>query len=241
MRDEQIYVGYRAMGPSQKRLTRIVVLAILLLGTGTGAMLAASLRPAGTGQWDTSNAVTETGVIRIAPYPFLETPEGPILLAEPGKFGAQERALELAGREARITGTALTRGNRRALEINVLELLGEGVSPEPSFQLASGVLELRGEILDSKCFLGSMKPGDGAMHKSCAMLCLRGGITPLFIGEDSDGRVVDAVLCLPELAPIGEDVIGLAGEPVKVRGRLARFGSLDLLLLEPGSVWRDTD
>lgn len=240
-RDEQIYVGYRAMGPAHKRFTQIVVLAILVVGAWTGAMLSAAMRPAGTGRWDTSHTGTETGVIRMDPYPFLETPEGPILLAEPGKFGAQKPLSDKAGREARITGTALSRGNRRALEIDTLEMLGENESPTPLLEFVSNVIELRGEILDSKCFLGAMKPGDGAMHKSCAMQCLRGGITPLFVGEDSKGKVVDAVLCLPDLAPIGEDLIGYAGEPVTVRGRLARLGMLELFVLEPGSVRRESD
>jgi len=240
-RDEQIYVGYRPMRSGQKRLVQFLVFVILFIGAGTGAMVAASMRPAGTGRWDTSHNVTETGVIRLEPYPFLETPEGPILLAEPGKFGALARLSGFDGREVRITGTALMRGNRRALEIDSLELLGENESTTPSLEFVSDVIELRGEILDSKCYLGAMKPGDGAMHKSCAMLCLRGGIPPLFIGKDSNSRVVDAVLCLPDLAPIDQDLIGFAGEPVIVRGRLARLGGLELFVLEPGSVRRDSE
>ncbi len=240
-RDEQMYVGYRAMGSAQKRFTRIVVISILALGLGTGAMLAVSMRPAGRGQWDTAHTVTETGVIRLAPYPFLESRSGPILLAEPGKIGAQKRLSGMAGREARITGTALTRGDRRAIEMSSIELLAGIASREPVLEFAGDSIELRGEILDSKCYLGAMKPGDGSLHKSCAMLCLRGGIAPLFVGEDSSGGVVDAVLCSPDLAPIGDDVIGFAGETVTVRGRLARLGELDVFVLEPGSVRRDSD
>ena len=156
-RDEQIYVGYRRMGSAQKRFTRFVVIAILVIGAGTGAMLAASIRPAGRGQWDMSNTVTETGVVRLPPYPYLETREGPILLAEPGKFGAQDRLTELAGRESRITGTALMRGNRRGIEIISVETIGEDASAAPSLEFVSDLIELRGEILDSKCFLGAMK------------------------------------------------------------------------------------
>lgn len=42
---------------------------------------------------------------------------------------------------------------------------------------------LDGELVDSKCYLGTMKPGDGKTHKSCAILCLRGGIPPLFVSK----------------------------------------------------------
>jgi hypothetical protein len=34
-----------------------------------------------------------------------------------------------------------------------------------------GPVELTGEIVDSKCFLGVMVPGSGKTHKECASLC----------------------------------------------------------------------
>jgi hypothetical protein len=35
---------------------------------------------------------------------------------------------------------------------------------------------LIGEIVDTKCFLGVMNPGEGKVPRECAALCLSGGI-----------------------------------------------------------------
>jgi hypothetical protein len=51
-------------------------------------------------------------------------------------------------------------------------------------------IEVRGEIVDSKCFLGVMVPGSGKTHKDCASLCLRGGIPPALYVRDQSGQIV---------------------------------------------------
>ena len=39
---------------------------------------------------------------------------------------------------------------------------------------------LIGEIVDSKRYLGVMNPGNGKVHRDCAVRCLSGGIPPIF-------------------------------------------------------------
>ena len=51
----------------------------------------------------------------------------------------------------------------------------------PLMPTSLGVATLRGEIVDSKCYLGAMKPGDQKTHKACATLCIRGGIPPVLV------------------------------------------------------------
>ena len=55
-------------------------------------------------------------------------------------------------------------------------------------QSDKGAVELTGEIVDSKCFLGVMVPGSGKTHKECASLCLRGGIPPALFVQDRAGH-----------------------------------------------------
>ncbi len=240
-RDEKIYVGYRALGRTQRRVVQNTIAALLLLGIIAGAIVATSMRPAGAGKWDSASTVTESGVLRLAPYPHLVTPSGPILLAETGKIGAQKRLEGQSGRELRVTGTLLSRGHWKAIEIESVEMLGAQTLPDAVLHSVGNAVQLRGEILDSKCFLGAMKPGDGAAHKSCAMLCLRGGIAPLFVGTQSNGEVFSAILCLPNLAPVDETIIGYAGESVKLTGRHALLDGLDLFLIDPDSIILDSD
>jgi hypothetical protein len=106
---------------------------------------------------------------------------------------------------------------------------------------------LRGEIVDSKCFLGVMAPGEGKTHKDCASLCLRGGIPPAFVVRDREGRT--ALLLL--VSESGDSLAGhaaalrLAGEPIEVTGVVddavtpsgAREGDWRMLRTNP-STWR---
>ncbi|MGQ0626682.1 MAG: hypothetical protein ACT4PL_01115 [Phycisphaerales bacterium] len=85
-----------------------------------------------------------------------------------------------------------------------------------------GEVTLDGEIADPKCFLGAMKPGSGLTHKACAVRCLSGGITPVLVVRDATEAWAMMTLtddqgraCLAGLTP-------LAGEPVRLVGRLTR-------------------
>ena len=61
-----------------------------------------------------------------------------------------------------------------------------------------GGATLAGEIIDPKCYFGAMKPGEGKIHKACATLCLRGGIPPMFMTTDEQGRHVYYLLTKPD-------------------------------------------
>lgn len=92
------------------------------------------------------------------------------------------------------------------------------------------LVEVSGEIVDSKCHLGAMNPGDGLTHRECATRCLRGGIPPLL--ATATGEVL---LLTADGGPAGPAVLGHLGVPVRVRGRMARLGSWRTLDLEPAS------
>src|SRR5690349_19376703 len=68
-------------------------------------------------------------------------------------------------------------------------------------------VSLRGEIVDSKCFLGAMRPGNGKTHKACAMLCIAGGVPPMFVTRDSAGREEYYLLAGPDGGPAPSDVV----------------------------------
>jgi len=51
-----------------------------------------------------------------------------------------------------------------------------------------GMLDIKGEIVDPKCFFGVMKPGEGKPHKDCAIRCILGGIPPVLKVTDNAGK-----------------------------------------------------
>ena len=103
-----------------------------------------------------------------------------------------------------------------------------------------GEATLRGEILDSKCWFGAMRPGQGKPHKACAALCLRHGLPPAFYARGADGREHAFVMTDRSgaaLAPT-ESFLALVADPVEVRGRFAALGDAVLFQVDPGDIRR---
>jgi hypothetical protein len=99
---------------------------------------------------------------------------------------------------------------------------------------------LRGEIVDTKCFLGVMVPGVGTTHKDCASLCLRGGIPAGLFVRDREGRT--SLLLLEDASgePAGREVLAYAGEAIEITGVTARRGGWLHLRSDP-ATWRRLD
>jgi hypothetical protein len=207
-----LYVGYRPVPQSTRRTLVVLIpgLAATLLFIAAG--LAVSQRSPGTGTW-TTTPTQRTGTIYADPIPLLieDSPTPRItLLVEEGKHGAQSRATSLAGQRVTLTGTSLSRG-----EIEALEIISTNTNtPQPAPRLQpifdTTTLTLAGEIVDAKCYLGAMKPGDGRTHKACATLCVGNGIPALFVSGDI------AYIILPQ--PLPTTTSDFIGEPVEMTG-----------------------
>lgn len=54
-----------------------------------------------------------------------------------------------------------------------------------------GKVVLIGELVDTKCYFGVMRPATGKVHRACAVRCLSGGVPPgLLIRDSQDGARV---------------------------------------------------
>jgi hypothetical protein len=240
---DELYIGYAPpMPPHIARFVKRVVLAI-----AAGAPLAASLIAIGHvrldgGTFEYGRSRTIAGVITAHPYPAirLERPVMPgedtgssqwALLVAPGKHGAGTLATPFDGRRVTLDGTRIQRGGAVMFEVapgtiaaspdsRSLSAAAEPAAAEPAAAANGAPVTLRGEIVDSKCFLGVMVPGEGKTHKDCASLCLRGGIPPAFVVRDREGRT--ALLLL--VSESGGSLAGhaaasrLAGEPIELTG-----------------------
>ncbi len=113
-----------------------------------------------------------------------------ILLVGYGKFGAEgiiskieEKSKKLNGHKITIQGTPITGDGRVLIELtkeeeSLVKVHGlQEVSISPLSDFAD--VDLKGEIIDPKCYFGVMKPGEGKIHKSCAIRCISGGIPPI--------------------------------------------------------------
>lgn len=249
------FIGYR---PFPAALTRwyLALAAVFVLASGVGGYwLAAQQAAPGPGNWDTAATTTMRGVLMLRPYPALHrlNPAAPggvesVLLVRQGKHSADAWARGFDRQAVSARGYAITRGGWKMLEIpdaDALAVDGDGDGGADLETLRAlleiqplGAAELAGEIVDSKCFLGVMKPGHGMTHKACAELCLRGGIPPILVAADADGRKIGVLLARADGGSAAAELAQFAADPVRVSGRLQRQGGLLFMRVDAGGVQR---
>lgn len=245
LEEEAFFVGYFPMQGGQLRFAWAAAAVTLGLVLAGGAAAALFQRNPGEGLSPYQTGQSLTGVLVEAPYPMLRTrePNGDIrhvLLVTGSKF-VWRLPQGAVGQAATLRGNLLERDGHRMLEVFGRQAadseagLAELARLEPQ---PVGAVTLEGEIVDSKCYFGRMRPGGGRTHRACAQLCLAGGIPPVFVTRGPGGETF-FVLTTASGEPATDAVLPFVAEPVRVRGSLARLGSdLRVLALDFGGIER---
>lgn len=225
---DEFFVGYLDTPPGIRRFSLRAASIMLALVVGAATALAFSHRRAGPATWNISRIVELEGVLQTEPYGVLHLEDGSALLVEATKFGLRPEASVLEGRRVNLRGTLLERDGDRMLALlpgeQAFTDLGPGELPK---RQELGTVMLTGNIVDSKCFLGAMKPGDGAGHRPCAQLCIRGGIPPVLISDDLEHPKV--IVVSPEDQPMIDAVLPVVAEELRLSGRLYARGDRKFL------------
>ena len=120
----------------------------------------------------------------------------------------------------------------RMIELNrpdTFAILDRDAAPAP--QPATSPLgegRFVGELVDTKCYSGVMRPATGKVHRACAIRCLRGGVPPGLLVHDRKGDGVVFLLAGPSDEPLRYDV-QLAGTLIEVTGTLELNGETPVL------------
>ncbi len=249
-RDDEFYVGWAQRAPAGiARFVRARVSALLLLAAALAALLVVS-------QQDFDDAYFEFGKTRIFegwiatdPYPQLrvERPgsvdSGPgvsrYLLVGFGKAGAGARVAGLDGRRVRVEGTLVYRDDATMIELvdGPPEVL-DGPEPPPGAPESLGRMSFRGEIVDSKCYLGVMKPGRLKPHRACAARCISGGVPPVLLVRDALGNASYLLLAGADGRRLNAELDAWIAEPLRVEGEVLRHDDLLVLRAEPSTFVR---
>jgi len=247
--NEEFYVGYVSKAPASlaKWVTRIVV-AVVLAGLTVGALLIFDQAPFAASRFEYGVYREYTGVIEEWPYPILRTADTSFLLVAPGKHGLAAAVKGLQGESVRLQGALIERGQDRMLEVLPASLLRIPAREVPALptQLASaaialGAVTLRGEIVDSKCYLGVMNPGNGKAHRDCAVRCISGGAPPAFIARDASGETQVLLLVGSDGRQLSREVLSYVAEPLQISGELVRSGANLILKAEPAQFHRESE
>ncbi|REJ77452.1 MAG: hypothetical protein DWQ47_13820 [Acidobacteria bacterium] len=245
------YIGYLPKMP--KALSRYVVPAVAVmfsLAVVLAITFALGQGPFATAFFEFGNVQPFEGTIQAKPVPFLilekaERSNGlpgleRIALVNEGKFGASASVDEFDGQRVRLEGTLIYRGEIRMIEVkagSVGRVQGEAFN-ETEAEKNLGEMTLKGEIIDSKCYLGVMNPGNHKTHRSCAVACLRGGIPPMLLVKDEQGRASELWLVTETGEPINDRILDYVAEPVEVTGRVGRKGDSLFFYAKADSIKR---
>jgi len=81
---------------------------------------------------------------------------------------------------------------------------------------------IKGEIIDTKCYLTGMMGGRGEDHKDCAIACIKGGL-PVGILEEGTGKVYVVVPAKGQKGA-NEALVQYAAETVTLKGMFLEKG-----------------
>lgn len=242
------YVGY-GPGPTaaqaaftKRNSTRAVLVCLAAL-----ALVAATQRELRDSRFEFGVVREFTGKVEMTPYPILRAarPGGGAsvwMLVAQGKHGADPLVSSLAGRAVTLRGSLIHQGERTMIEVEPgsvtpLDAAASAAIPPVAIERL-GRMTLRGEIVDSKCHLGVMNPGERRTHRACAKLCIRGGIPPMLWCENDKGEVRRLLLVDTEGRAVNDRVVELVGEPVEITGDVTRIDDILLLKADPETIRR---
>ncbi|NET31722.1 MAG: hypothetical protein F6K19_06935 [Cyanothece sp. SIO1E1] len=255
MSKQEFYIGWQEEMPEETgRFLRKVIIGVGILVPIIILIVVLFQRPFNDHVFEFGTTTSVTGVYIADPFPMLQvTKDKPaqvsesLLLVGFGKFGAkgimeeiEEREGVLDLQEITLNGT-LIYGDGVAL----MELTNEANSFEGKTgnyrqpletSLSEKQIELTGEILDAKCYFGVMKPGEGKIHRSCAIRCISGGIPPVIRVLQEDNSYDYFLITGPNGEEVNQDVLPYVGELITIKGKSYKQLDWNVIEIEPSTI-----
>lgn len=258
---EDFYIGYQPSASGKFRRTSIAfAVVVTLIALVAGLVIVRGQKKVSPGKFELGTLTTLKGILLSEPVPAVRILNGRDLLGNPvfqtiplinfGKFGAAGLLMEFEKKigkpvnevEAEIEGTLIYRDGKTLFELTRRAESLKGFSDDishyseivrnPEVQKMDEV-ELVGEIVDPKCYFGVMKPGEGKPHRSCAALCIKGGIPPVFVATDENQKATYFLLLGPNGEMINDRILDQIAIRVSVRGQAAAFDDWYIMYADP--------
>ena len=262
---DEFFVGYLPNMPAHTaKLIRKATLGMIALAALLALAFSLAQPTFYPSVFEFGNTRKFQGVIAAEPYPQLQLlrpalGENNVMvsryyLVAPFKYGADQMIAPFVGQAVELEGTLIYRDNQTMIEIvkNGIRKLNAADSANvqsyadlqqlaavKSGQLESlGELTFRGEIVDSKCYFGVMNPGQGKLHRDCAVRCISGGIPPVLMVRDQAGSAAYLMLVDRNGAQVNRQVLPLVADYVQITGEVLRKDNLLILKADPNTIQR---
>lgn len=236
--DPGFFIGWQSkMTPALAMRMRAAVIALSGLVPCVVGAVVWFQSPVDRGRFEFGVVKEFEGILYERPIPRLQVTGAdgkPVehILVGAGKFGPPPVIKGANGRRVRFNGSLIVREPLRMIELNQPEtftiLDREADSFAEQIPAALGKGKFVGELVDTKCYTGVMRPATGKVHRGCAIRCLSGGVPPGLLVRDRSGDAIVFLLAGPGDEPLNYDV-QLAGTLVEVEGDLVLRGEAPVL------------
>ena len=247
MADDEFYTGYLPTAPAGiarhvRRWVRLTFLLVVLIALA----LVFSQQGFSASVYEFLVFRDFEGVVSEEPYPTLAIARpgrsdvaatSRFYLVGPGKNGAAAEVDGLDGQRVQLRGSLLYRDDQTMVEIESGSVTASGAG-EAAAREVLGPRTLVGRIVDSKCFLGIMKPGSTKPHRACAARCIAGGVPPIFLLSDAEGPAAYLMLVGADGHGVNNEVLDLVDEPLEITGEVSRLDDLWVLAADPATYRR---
>ena len=156
------------------------------------------------------------------------------VLAGTRKTSVDPKILEFAGNWVKLKGLPVFRDGMTLLAVSA-KATPEIIEPPQNQSLSIpqgktlGNYTLAGEIVDTKCYLGVMKPGQLKVHRDCAIRCISGGVPPSLRVVDASGNLEYFLLVDSDSKAVNSRILDIIADPVAVTGEVVQYGDLFVL------------
>lgn len=238
--NDDFYVGYLPKAPAKLgRIVARIAAGIVVAGCVAGTVLLLGQPPFAASKFGYGEYHDYDGTIEEWPYPILATENATFLLVAPGKHGLSDAVKGLQDKRVHLKGSLIERSPDRMLEVVPGSIVAGTEPPStPRRVMDLGRVTLRGEIVDSKCYLGVMNPGEHKVHRDCAVRCISGGVPPAFLVKDAAGDSRILLLVGSDGRALSREVLPFVAEPLEISGTLARSGTTLALKADPARFRR---
>lgn len=241
---DEFYVGYLPHAPLNVAAhMRKFIIAALAFGALTAWLFIINQKSFAFSVFEFLQPRAFEGVISAEPYPtLLVTRPGKsgnlpsfsrYLLVAEGKHGAQQEIANYDGQRVKLQGTLIFRDDQTMLELAPNSIAPIAEAPSSNTAQALGAFTLTGEIVDSKCFLGVMNPGERKTHQACAVRCIAGGIPPILATRNEAGEIAYLLLVAHDGRAVNQDVLTLVAQPIAITGEVWQYDNLLTLRADP--------
>jgi hypothetical protein len=243
----EFYIGYLPKAPAGiSRRIRAVVISLMAIVFVTAIAFTSVQKTFGPAIFEYGKQRSFEGVIERNPFPTLlvKRPGSPdaglshYLLVSEGKHGADDEVYGFEGKSVRLKGTLIYRSDQTMIELVRGSISVQSAAEAPlATQKMLGIFDLNGEIVDGKCYLGVMNPGNGKVHRDCAARCLSGGVPILFATNNFRGQPAVLQLTDSSQKPLPKATfLDHVGQPVRLKGTVVENGDAFIFEIDPSSI-----